>query len=318
MGILLLLLVVSPSRAAQMFFAPALNFSVCVSFKSGMTQWHHLAVRGSGVPSDRIMPWLPKRIQCGQYPFRPGVGAYTCTSGWLAVYAKWADVQHVRVVREPFERLISGYTDRCVNRRLCCRFLRSGRSNCSASSLTNTTAGLAHWVSQLKEAQRFRVDDRGRSDGCISDDDHFRSQQCDCHAAAVHGFAFDKTIAWTSSNGGTSPGSLHVQVLALCMQLAGSAGVARGERLVGLCSELFPPESNASHRTGAGVAEVIGEVAGSHASGAHDLASKARASPILLGEIMSLYENDFAAYESMRATAAARTAAASRARGPTR
>lgn len=71
MGILLLLLVVSPSRAAQMFFAPALNFSVCVSFKSGMTQWHHLAVRGSGVPSDRIMPWLPERIQCGQYPFRP-------------------------------------------------------------------------------------------------------------------------------------------------------------------------------------------------------------------------------------------------------
>ena len=86
------------------------NLSVCVQFKGGMSNWRDLFVGVADAKSD-LDPhysWLFSRT---------GTRAARIDHGIESFYASRPDWLHVRVLRDPVERMASGFLDWCVRRR---------------------------------------------------------------------------------------------------------------------------------------------------------------------------------------------------------
>ena len=266
-----------------MFAAPRLNVSICISYKCAMTQFAALVVGGSHASYDRKSNWLPPRGDCSRDLehmlgkgklvsfWTPPSPAVTCEyNSWRRFYEVASSVLSVHVVREPLERLVSGYLDRCVHLHQCSEMKTMGvprnRSKYAAAGAQwpKTLASFARWVGVLRALQHRRQDD------CVSDDQHFRLQACDC---ARHG-QFNWTIAWSSFD---DAGSLSEQAIALCTHLR------YPPNLQALCHSSFPPRSRTHHRTNATTDDLLNvSVVLGHAT--------------LLADIHELYRRDFATW----------------------
>jgi len=305
---------------AVLFAAPTLNLSVCVSFKCAMTQWSSFVTEATHTPMDRQFPWLPPRSPGGCLVHKNGriktnsglTPVATCTCdyrseahrrGIVACTTSWdqhdrdhfysmntsASMLHLHVVREPLERLVSGFINRCVHRHLCARIRLDGtllpqlsrseqarqREEERSANWTQTLESFASWLDVLEKSQQHHP-------SCVTTDDHFRAQGCDCgdstHPRWPIVFANEAPASVAQVAAGQhhhSTLNLHEQVMAVCHRQGFD------HTRLQLCRSLFPPQSNSAHRTTKEVLNV----------------DAVRSQPELLAKVHRLYSGDFAMYK---------------------
>jgi hypothetical protein len=130
---------------------------------------------------------------------------------WKKFYRERMDGwSHIFIVREPLERLWSGYLDRCV-----------GGKGCYEEMWNKTSSGFSHFLDHLEQ------------DNLHQTDEHFRLQSADCGS---HMFEASNIIKFSNSGNGTS---LHDIMTKICY----------GHNISEACNKYFPARSNAGHRT---------------------------------------------------------------------
>lgn len=99
---------------AQLFVSYPHRFSVCISNKAAFKNWRPFIHNISGTMVPRKITYRPTYVpseqNCAAAEFigRDWQGFYTKhSSGWL----------HVLAVRDPLERLLSGYMNKCAHTR---------------------------------------------------------------------------------------------------------------------------------------------------------------------------------------------------------
>ena len=103
----MMLLSTAQTHAAVLFADMNRKFSVCVSFKGGMSAWRDFLLDLEGQHNrDKRSHWLLSRHgkEARLVEDYRSFYASTATHGWF----------HMRFVRNPVERLVSGYLDRCM------------------------------------------------------------------------------------------------------------------------------------------------------------------------------------------------------------
>lgn len=157
-----ILLLTAQVHGAVLFVDMLRNFSTCVSFKGGMSAWREFLLDLEGERNrDERHKWLlagdgPEvRLVRDYHSFYSSVA----TPGWY----------HMRVIRDPVERLVSGYLDRCVRGKMHCGTMQSP-----------TPAKLLEFVKFLNVSNT------------AFGDEHFRPQTSDCATSTQ----FNKTISW--------------------------------------------------------------------------------------------------------------------------
>ena len=201
--------------AAVLCQSKAHHLSICVAYKSAMSQWLQL-FRAIEAHREVPLPVEPhaKELASGAWP-------RGCIFGWQPFYDGAASPPwvHVHVLREPTERLVSGYLNRCVALGACGR---------PARNWTATTSDLLDFVA-TSLAQNLH-------------DHHFEAQMTACAAHSRPQLAtqrpagaFDRTVAWTGTELGPA-------LLPICLERNVSTQ---------LCEASFPHTSNAAHTTGA-------------------------------------------------------------------
>ena len=224
------------------------RLSVCVAFKAGSTQWRLLFSALSAQQQGNIGATL-RPEQFGRDEIVPGQRHWppeTETFVWQPFYNRTADAswRHVHVIRDPLERTVSAYLDRCVhldNSDACQHESLVSSIDSTSRNWTASKADVHEFVSRLPRARAWFIK-RGEVPFQSSIDQHFQAQMLRCanygitHRRDEHQWFFNSTIAWTDSSGLAHPAR------AVCF-----------ERNIApeLCDAAFPVTSHAMHATGA-------------------------------------------------------------------
>lgn len=207
--------------------------SFCVSMKAGYSQVRLFVHDIAGVDAPDLLAEEHRMRQAWRPRLGNGRTGVADLAGfepaWRQVYAR-ANLSgnrfvHVHVVRDPLERLLSGYQDKCVRKRRTvqfrhcpCRERGTNFSSCVATLAARHGADPHYLLQQV--------------------DTHFRPQAVGCGSWP----AFDETLVWDGGSSGHEQRGLHSAVQRLCK----THGLP-----LDACRRHFPEHSAASHRTDA-------------------------------------------------------------------
>ena len=172
---------------ATLFSTRAMRFSICVAHKAAMTQWNSLfpslanSTTATAQPCTSACPALPSDML--RAPMYCGSNASQCLSRIVVDSKRWpefynltgncaSDFLHVHVIREPVERLVSSFLDRCVRKKI---------GWCAS---TGKAPDLHSFRNFFRVVQR-RANASGT--GLARLDEHFRSQTADCNSVLLRG-----------------------------------------------------------------------------------------------------------------------------------
>lgn len=239
-----------------LMLTPRHRLSICVSFKVASTQVRAFfeALNGEGCPigaGDLHSKHLLEQNKCfgcsgySEWPYGrvpASRKSLSCEDRAYSYTSRDPSFLHVLLLRDPLERLISAYLDRCAGRTgLKCR---PGLCMCKHEDRP-TMGGFVRLLETLSLA-------RNASGGRLTSiyDHHFREQMADCASffrQHPHDQSF-RVVRWEgyrSINGSSSRGtSLHSQMKDICRD--------RGLNESGQhsCEAFFPRVSTSTHRTG--------------------------------------------------------------------
>ena len=225
----------------QLFASWKDKVSLCVSLKSGYSQarlFIHDLARVS--PPDLNAEehhlrnaWVPH--------LGDGITGVADLAGfephWKRLY-NWADnipgFVHVHLVRDPLERLLSGFQDKCVQKQHSVQFRHCPCKECGRSN--NYSAFVSVIASRHAEDPQYLL---------TRIDTHFRPQSVGCGSRTVG----VKRVVWDAGSSGMTGRSLHEGMQRLCSQ--------HGLPLA-TCAKHFPAQSISAHRTNAAASIVHG------------------------------------------------------------
>lgn len=244
----------------EYYLAWPAKLSVCVGFKAAYSEWrglvHALAhpsvsLRGDVVVDARGRPFRQHMEYSGGFEprlkKRVGSGGFMgdhLHNGWAEFYASTPEWHHVLAVRDPLERLYSGYLDKCVanrpgtseHRKNC---LMRGSLRCTDPSATPEFAEFVHGLRSLWALPKAHPHSlrHPKSNG------HFCLQ-----SSACGGFRNHSAVLRWQSHGVNGSRSLQKQGRALCTLL---------RRPVAICEYFFAKaragSATSRHRTSAAV-----------------------------------------------------------------
>ena len=257
---------------AYLYASQAHKVSICVSFKGASTQvkslfraLHNLTANSScsespsdfnriATTSSSTVPPLPC-ILCPGYNIWGGTRSSMCEQ---RVYS--ARFLHVLLLREPLERLVSAYLDRCAG-----PIVHKCHGCICRHERTPSVDGMLALLRRLNET----LHSINSMNGTILDtwyDGHFRTQTSDCSkhfqsmptsSNAVSSVSSQRSastyriIRWSATRGSCmGAASLHEQMQPICAELVAQQGPASSS-VRELCELNFPTTSTAVHKTNA-------------------------------------------------------------------
>ena len=305
-----------------LILSPRQRLSLCVSFKGASTQARGFfeALDGETCPIGAGAVYSEQQLannRCfgcrgySEWPFTTASGMVPDSSRSLSceerAYNRTAlgttSFLHVLLLRDPLERLVSAYLDRCAGRTgLKCR---TGLCMCKHEERP-TMDGFLRLLANLGRA-------KNASGGRLikTYDHHFREQMADCAVAfSSHqqplGF---RVIRWKAygDRGNGSGMSLHSQMMDVCKDRAFNLTAQL------ICEKFFARSSNSLHRTDGRVSHLWKANAGSTVGGSgvgagnrlfsngtrqFDLQT-AMVSTTITDAVRDLYRIDYAAFERL-------------------
>jgi len=263
------------------------RLSICVPYKAAMSQWTWLLwTMSNGTNCNTSAPGRRLLLSPGGIEMQYAGDRVLSVTGWQDFYNTFTserfnrddvttaqhrmpDFRHIHVIREPLERLVSSYLDRCLKRRV---------SWCGGES---DRWGIGDEPT-LKSFRRFvrLLHTRAMKSGPLGvSDEHFKNQTDGCNSVLLEPRGLEQQghirLLWQSQSEALLPpslsatASLHEQVMSICSDTSLPRSI---------CSAAFPPKSAASHATGAG---------------GSPLALQVRQDRLLLRDIVELYPADF-------------------------
>mmetsp|Transcript_970 Transcript_970/g.1644 ORF Transcript_970/g.1644 Transcript_970/m.1644 type:complete len:304 (+) Transcript_970:182-1093(+) len=233
----LLLTTVVYANAHVIFVSWAHRLSVCVSLKAAYSQWRILFYLFAGLSEremahDYAVHWAWNE-DMRTWNGSSGVCDH-CGGNWSAFYnwsRKSQDWVHIHTIRDPFERLISGYLDKCVRAKG-----REHWANCIG--FWNRVPTLSQYIKRLRNSSNTYG--RGVHGEWLPYmeiiNPHFALQSRRDSCGSWNGF--DHVIRW-----GPTGQSLSEQVNHLCNNMP------RIKHLSPFCLSAFPAELHNPHST---------------------------------------------------------------------